>query len=551
MSKPIRVLGMIVLCLPGLLPGLPGSPAPAFAATYCVDGDHLYADDANPGTLELPWRTIGHAAGLLFAGDSVLIRDAIYQESVVTGHGGNAGAAIVFAAFPGEHPVLDGTGLESGTGFRMEDSHVELQGLEIRHFAQTGIWMTGVHDVVLRDCEVHHVIFGIGACCGTHDFLLERVEIHHFTLYGFDASPSGGADCYNGTFNDCVAHTCNDPEQNVDGFALGHGGQHDFVFNRCEAYDLYDGFDISARNTTLNRCAAHDCVYRGIAGWQDGLRAVNCLFYRNQVCHACLVRGGQLPHTYVFQNCTFMDADVYTIYVDSTGAGIQLDLRNCILAGGDNVGLWIEQLEGFTYEGDYNVFHNDNAPRAIWGGGQREFSLEEIDAGEWSDFCGCDESSLVAYEDTDLFVSPSGFDLRLFENSLAVDQGSGTGAPSEDFAGCLRPAGQGVDIGAYEYLPYGDAGDGRSAAAIPRLSICPDPVAGSATIRYCLEGPSHVTLAVFDVTGRRAVELLSTWQPAGAQACGWRSAGLPAGIFFVRLSRDGRVLAQERVVIVR
>ena len=90
---------------------------------------------------------------------------------------------------------------------------------------------------------------------GTHDFELNRVKLHHFTMLGFDASPSGGPPCYNGVFNDCIAYTGRDPEQNVDGFALGHGDQHDFTFNRCVVYDVFDGFDISARNTTLNRCS--------------------------------------------------------------------------------------------------------------------------------------------------------------------------------------------------------------------------------------------------------------------------------------------------------
>ena len=67
--------------------------------------------------------------------------------------------------------------------------------------------------------EETDVYYGIGLSAGTHDFEINRVEAHHFSLYGFDASPDG-TDCYNGTFNDCVAHTGRDAEANVDGFAL-------------------------------------------------------------------------------------------------------------------------------------------------------------------------------------------------------------------------------------------------------------------------------------------------------------------------------------------
>ena len=122
--------------------------------------------------------------------------------------------------------------------------------------------------------------YGIGVTDGAHDFVLNRVVMHHFSLYGFDASASGGAVCYNGTFNDCIAHTGRDLAQNVDGFALGHGTQHDFVFNRCIVYNIYDGFDISSKNTTLNRCLAYDCWNGGYKLWQDEIK--KCLRRRKK-----------------------------------------------------------------------------------------------------------------------------------------------------------------------------------------------------------------------------------------------------------------------------
>jgi hypothetical protein len=126
--------------------------------------------------------------------------------------------------------------------------------------------------------------------------------ICRFTLYGFDASPSGGADCYNGTFNDCVAHTGRDPEQNVDGFALGHGSQHDFAFNRCRAYEVYDGFDISSRNTMLDRCSAHDCGNGGYKIWADNVTLVNCLSYHNEQTNVELDWSAEAKTT-TLRNC--------------------------------------------------------------------------------------------------------------------------------------------------------------------------------------------------------------------------------------------------------
>jgi len=277
------------------------------ATTYYVDQNHPSASDANPGTEDLPWLTIQHAAETIVAGDTVLIRNGVYNEPVSTVRSGNStDGHIVFSAYPGETPVIDGTGvIISNDGFVVTHSYIKLIGLEIRDW-YVGIWMDNAGYVEISDCEVHHSAFGIGAINGTHDFVLNQVEIHHFFGYGFDASPSGGADCYNGTFNDCVAHT-GEPGQNVDGFALGHGTQHDFVFNRCKAYDVYDGFDISARDTTLNSCLSHDNVSTNYKLWQDNIKLVNCIGYNLGAYGnvALAWTPERPPDTTTLINCTF------------------------------------------------------------------------------------------------------------------------------------------------------------------------------------------------------------------------------------------------------
>ena len=407
-------------------------------------------NDSHSGTIDKPWRTIQHAAETLVAGETVLIRNGTYNEQVSTMRDGDAtDGYIVFSAYPGETPIIDGTGVTTGNnGFWVEHSYIKLFGLEIRNWNDNGIWMWNADHIEISDCEVHDVWYGIGAVDGTHDFELNRVEMHHFTGYGFDASPSGGADCYNGTFNDCIAHTGRDPEQNVDGFCLGHGTQHDFVFNRCEVYDVYDGFDISARNTTLNRCSAHDCWWSGYKIWQDNVTLVNCLGYHNNVINVEL-DWDEEPGTTTLLNCNFVDGRTWNI--GSENAGDSLHMYNCILAGGDNIGL-AHDLTGNNYQGDYNIFHCGNPIRAIVSG-ENEFSLEQIAAGDWTAYSGQDAHSLVAFDpDIQLFRNLSAWDLHLLEGSIAIDNGTSQGAPSEDYDGNPRPQGAGYDIGCYEFI---------------------------------------------------------------------------------------------------
>ena len=346
--------------------------------------------------------------------------------------------------------ILDGSGVEEETGFTIEHSYVRLSGLDIRNWSGTGVWISGAAFVTIENCEVHQVAYGIGAADGAHDFTLKDVRIHHFDLYGFDASPSGGSDCYNGTFENCVAHTGRDSEQNVDGFALGHGGQHGFRFIRCETYGVFDGFDISARDTVLDKCSAHDCWNGGYKLWQDGIVLRNCLGYGNKSSNVEL-DWDESPGAVTLSNCTFVGSGSFNVWVEN--AGDTLHMFNCILAGGETIGLAFEQPGVRNYRGDHNVFHCDNPDRAVVVGYEDEFSLEMMAGGEWTKYSGQDRHSL-AEEDPGrrLFLDMKKRDFRLREGSPAIDHGTAENAPPDDFAGTATPAGAGIDIGAYEWI---------------------------------------------------------------------------------------------------
>lgn len=86
--KPIRLLILLAW----------GLALPLQATTYytAVDGD-----DAHPGTAEWPWRTIQKAAITLHPGDTVIVREGIYDERITTLRGGTNEASRI----TGPHPV--------------------------------------------------------------------------------------------------------------------------------------------------------------------------------------------------------------------------------------------------------------------------------------------------------------------------------------------------------------------------------------------------------------------------------------------------------------
>ncbi|HEX2591590.1 MAG TPA: right-handed parallel beta-helix repeat-containing protein [Rhizomicrobium sp.] len=113
-------------------------------------------NDNAAGTINAPWKTIQHAADAAAAGDTVQVRQGIYNEHV-TFHisGSTAKGPITFQSYPGETATLDGTGLtipqhQWGLLTFNSVSYVIAQGFEVRNFttastkdAPIGIFVTG------------------------------------------------------------------------------------------------------------------------------------------------------------------------------------------------------------------------------------------------------------------------------------------------------------------------------------------------------------------------------------------------------------------------
>ncbi len=100
--------------------------------------------DSAPGTLAAPFQTIGHAAEIAVAGDTVLVRQGVYRELVTPPHSGTAQGYITFSAYPGETASVDGTGLaipggQNGLFTLTNLSYVVVQGFELRNYSTTSV----------------------------------------------------------------------------------------------------------------------------------------------------------------------------------------------------------------------------------------------------------------------------------------------------------------------------------------------------------------------------------------------------------------------------
>ena len=141
-------------------------------------------DDASPGTVKAPWRTIQHAADTATAGSTVNVHGGTYPERVTINVSGNSrDGYVTFRSYPGETAILDGERLtpegRSALLLIQNKSYVRIQGFEIRNY---------------RTDDPRRTPMGISVLgAGSHIELLKN-NVHHIeqTFAGRDA-PGRGA----------------------------------------------------------------------------------------------------------------------------------------------------------------------------------------------------------------------------------------------------------------------------------------------------------------------------------------------------------------------
>jgi hypothetical protein len=89
--------------------------------------------------------------------------------------------------------------------------------------------------------------------------------------------------------------------------------------------------------------------------------------------------------------------------------------------------------------------------------------------------------------------------------------------------------------------------------AVPAFALYeayPNPFSGSATLGYELEEASTVTVAVYDVAGRKVADVMNARSlPAGPGQLSLTSADLPSGVYFVKLSTPARSVTRKITIV--
>lgn len=99
-------------------------------------------------------------------------------------------------------------------------------------------------------------------------------------------------------------------------------------------------------------------------------------------------------------------------------------------------------------------------------------------------------------------------------------------------------------------------GEPRIPAITKLYAPAPNPLGDRTLLRLDLAREANVTLAIYDLSGRRVASLVSGVLPAGEHRYGWdgrseHGVALGSGLYFVRLTLDGALFRSERLAIVR
>jgi hypothetical protein len=463
----------------------------ASGATYYVAPD---GDDSNPGTIDRPWRTIQKAANTLVAGDTVYVRGGTYSEQVNFTRSGSTSSPITFEAYPGEIPVVDGTGMsipspavDNGLfDFEWGVHDVTIRGLHMRDSEGCFIEGNDVARIKLYDLDLDNSFSSLIRWQGSTNCVIENVRGHNCSrAYPGSTDGAEGIRIYGGS--GVVIRNCEVWDfynMAVDLFG-GHSGglvEDNYFHDDLNSYDWDAAIYLDgARNSVVRR----NIVHNAHIGIQIGAEqpnepvennvVVNNVFYNN-INGAIILKGAQ-SSSHTRGNLVAHNTGVNgpqsrnpVMWIRENSYDNHI-LNNILIARPSAQSYELVRIQD---RGMDNTLDNNS----YYGPSGYRFQIIGTGSGDWNWY----RSQMSPEEADSQFADPlfvGGLDFSLASDSPCIDQGSDAGV-TEDLLGASRPQGAGYDIGAYEYS--GGTGPTATPTSTPIPTSTPNPTPTSTPI---------------------------------------------------------------------
>ena len=405
-------------------------------------------NDNNGGSELSPFATLQHAMIALQPGDTLDVESGPYPgfiagwDSTPATSGdsygyirGTAGNPITIQADPTALPgsvIIDSRNNETAVGIDLEPGcdYIKLTGFTIEDsdgsITREGIKVTGNNDSLIDD-----TVSGVGGF-GILADNANNVLIQGSTITGTTGSGDTGHGIYiSGSTNGAV----------VEGNTI--------------ADNAYIGIHLNGDASEGGLGLVTDALIADNVIYGNGQNGINADGLQNSIIENNLIYNYQGYGICLYQ----VDASAgssnnvivnNTIDAGTTGSGAAvriLDastgntiLNNILLgAGGITLRISSDSMSGLV--------SNDNVVGSVF---ESEDTGDTETLALWQSQTGQDENSLIATP-AQLFVNASGNNFHPLATSPAIDSGTSTDAPPTDLDGDRRPAGEGYDIGCYEY----------------------------------------------------------------------------------------------------
>jgi parallel beta-helix repeat protein len=438
-----------------------GRASGALAATTVlyVDNGSPSCSDTGVGSQTQPFCTIGAAAAVVTAGETVQVASGLYPESVAIKKSGTSVSPIVFTAAPGATVTLSG----QTDGFSISgQAWVTVKGFTVTNTSSFGIYVSSSSHITVSGNHVSHSGHPVSGqtatgirLSGTTDSLVRGNTADHNTYAGIEVNSSSTRNEVRGntTFANASVYT-----------------------RRAPGIRLYQ-----APGNTIDRNISHENEDSGIECYPGANNSLiyNNVSYRNGD-HGIDDNG--CPGNRIFGNTVYKNVTAgINVEGSSTGGTIanNVSVDNGIKSPRTHGDIRIERgsTAGTTVDNDL-VYLATTDTLLIWD------SVSYTTLAAFQAASGQEMRAIVA---DPRWVSTSASDFHLRAGSPAIDSADSgvSGWPNTDIAGLGRvddpaTANTGLgprsydDRGAYEYQPSGDLP--------PTASLTLSPVSGTAPL---------------------------------------------------------------------
>ena len=529
------------------------------------------------------------------AGDTILVREknTPYYEQIYFPNSGNATQGyITLMAYPGEHPVLDGTGGRRSNMMAIKNqNYIRIIGFEIQNLKNvndgSAIRISGYGSHIEIRNNIIHDIRGTSAMgitvYGTHSNPIEYLIIDGNEVYDCQPAPSEAI-----TLNGNVTHfeVTNNIVRDVNNIGIDFiGGETDIQPDTalvarngiCRGNQVYranssygDGYaagiyvdggrDIIIENNIVSGSDLGIEIGAENAGMVTrGVIVRNNILYLNE--KTGLVFGGYASYTGRVRHCQFTGNTLYKNDVLHAGWGelwIQYasncEIRNNIFYANDQNRLSYSESGNVNNVLDFNLWFTESGTAEFVWRGHRYTSLAQFQQ-------ATGQSAHGLFADP-RFQDAGNANFHLSQNSPAIDRGDPAyqaAAGETDMDGEARIANGRVDIGADEYgsvVKIGVWGEKHLSRAFQLLPAYPNPFNGSINIPV-RQGRSAETVRVWimDLLGRQVAQLQPVAEGGGLLQYRWQgtdATGNPvaSGMYFI-VAQSGLNRAVERILLKR